>query len=157
LTHSSSAGGGASGLRSSRGRTSLILFFLLDLTGTSNPRSSNIICPDINGKILQSITINLALLRLLLGETQRISIVLSEVVDDALADEGDVKHAVEEIGGPIGVEGGVGDGVAQVADRGKGTADFKGAAADDGLGGGVFTTPVTSPGYQKLGESFPSV
>ena len=81
----------------------LLLFLLLNLTSTSLSRSSNVVRPNVNGKVLQSITVDGALGRILLGESQSVGVVLGEVVDCLLADDRDVENAVKKVGGPEGV------------------------------------------------------
>lgn len=132
--------------RLSRPRLSRSLL-LLSLTSASHTRSSNVVGVNVNGEVLKSITVDDALGRVGLGEFDGVGVVFGEVVDDILADGRDVEDAVEEISGPEGVELGLSDGVAETADGVEAAADLEGARADDGLGGGVVTSPVASPFY----------
>lgn len=120
---------------------------LLSLTSASLTRSSNVVGVNVNGEVLKSITVDDALGRVGLGKFNGFSVVFGEMVDDTLADGGDVKDAVEEISGPEGVKLGLGDGVAETADGVEAAADLEGERADDGLGGSVATSPVASPFY----------
>jgi len=79
------------------------LFLLLNLTSASLSRSSNVVRPHVNGKVLQSITVDSALGRILLGKGQSVGVVLGKVVDCFLADDRDVKNAVQEVSCPEGV------------------------------------------------------
>lgn len=133
---------GSTGLSRLRLGRSLLL---LSLTSASLTRSSNVVGVNVNGEILKSITVDDALGRVSLGEFDGLGVVFGEVVDDTLADGRNVEDAVEEISGPEGVELGLGDGVAETADGVEAAADLEGARADDGLGGGVVTSPVASP------------
>lgn len=81
----------------------LLLFLLLNFTSTPLSRRSNVIRPDINCKVLESITIDGALGRILLGEGKSVGVVLGEVVDCLLADDRDVENAVKKVGGPESV------------------------------------------------------
>jgi hypothetical protein len=56
-----------------------------------------------------------------------------------------VENAVHQVSGPVGVELGCSDGVAPVAHLVEVAADLEGERADDGLCGGVVTSPVASP------------
>lgn len=111
----------------------LLLFLFLNLTSTSLSRSSNIIGPNVNGKVLQGITVDGALGRILLGEGQSVGVVLGEVVNCFFTDDRDVENAVEKVGGPESVELGVGDGVAEIADGVEVAADLERERADDCL------------------------
>lgn len=141
-----SAAGGARRAADSAGRgLGFILLSLLLLASATNAGGGHVVSPNVNGEVLQNIGVNGALLGLLLGLAQSIVVVLSVVVNDALADLRDVKDTVEQISGPVGVELGVGDSVAQTTDGGKGLADVEGEVTDDSLGGGVVAAPVTGP------------
>lgn len=122
---------------------------LLRLTSASLTRSSNVVSVNVNSEVLKSVAVDNALGRIGLGELESFSVVFGEVVDDALADGWDVEDAVQEISGPEGVELGLGDGVAETADGVEAAADLEGERADDSLGGGVVTSPVASPFYNR--------
>jgi hypothetical protein len=140
----SSAGLGRVGLGSSR---FLLLLIFLNLASASLTGSSDIVSPNINGKVLQGVTVDDALRGVGLGERESISVVLGEVVNSLLADSGDVQDAVKKISGPESVQLGVGDSVTEIADRVEIAADLKGEWADNSLGGGIVTSPVSSPCY----------
>lgn len=145
-THSGSLGGGSglvvAGLRS------------LNLAGAANTRGSDVVGVDVNGKVLKGVTVDGAPGRIGLGELDGLGVVLGEVVDDGLADLGDVQHAVHQVGGPESVELGLSNGVAKAADGGERAADLEGEGADDGLRGGVVASPVTSPGCEVVSMDF---
>lgn len=122
---------------------------LLRLTSASLTRSSNVVSVNVNSEVLKSVAVDNALGRIGLGELESFSVVFGEVVDDALADGWDVEDAVQEISGPEGVELGLGDGVAETADGVEAAADLEGERADDSLGGGVVTSPVASPFFNR--------
>lgn len=138
------------GLGSSCSRSTSLGFglLLLDLTSATDTRSGNVVGVDVNGKVLESVAVDGALLGVGLGESHDVGVVLGEVVDDLLADGGDMKNTVQQIGGPVSVELGGGDGVATVADRIEILADLEREAADDSFGGSVVTSPVASPLYE---------
>lgn len=131
--------------RRSRGSGLRLLLLLHSLSSASDTWGSDIVRPRINGKVLQGIAVDDALGRVLLGQSQHGVVVISVVVYDVLAHGRDVQDAVQQVDSPDGVEGGSGDGVAQVADRVERAADFKRARADDGLLGGILAAPVSSP------------
>lgn len=146
VAFSRSTAGGARRAADSAGRAlGLVLLSLLLLASATHARGGHVISPHVNGEVLQNIRVHGALLGLLLGLAQSVVVVLGVVVNDALADLGDVEDTVKQIGGPVGVELGVGDGVAQTADGGKGPADVEGQVTDDSLGGGIVAAPVTGP------------
>jgi hypothetical protein len=122
---------------------------LLRLTSASLARSSNVVSVNVNGEVLKSVAVDNALGRVGLGEFESFGVVLGEVVDDALADGRDVEDAVQEIGGPECVELGLGDGVAETADGVEVATDLEGERADDGFSGGVVTSPVASPFWNR--------
>ena len=121
----SAAGGARCAADGAGGSLGLFLSLLL-LTGATYTRSGHVVSPDIDGKVLQNIGVDGTLLRLLLSLAQGVVVVLSVVIDDALANLRDVENAVQQVSGPVGVELGVGDGVAQAADGGEGLADVEG-------------------------------
>lgn len=132
------------------GSSRLLLFgLILNLTSASLTRSSDVISPNINGKVLQCVAVDDALGGVGLGKSNSISVVLSEVIDSLLADDGDVQDPVEKVGGPESVQLGIGDSVAQIADRVEVAADLEREGADDCLGGGIVASPVSSPCYNN--------
>ncbi|KAI6773939.1 hypothetical protein HG531_000788 [Fusarium graminearum] len=125
------------------GSSRLLLFgLILNLTSASLTRSSDVISPNINGKVLQCVAVDDALGGVGLGKSNSISVVLSEVIDSLLADDGDVQDPVEKVGGPESVQLGIGDSVAQIADRVEVAADLEREGADDCLGGGIVASPL---------------
>lgn len=143
----SRSGGGGSGAGSSgsRRRSIVVVVLLLELAGASDTGGSDIVGPDVNGEVLQRVAVDDGVGGVVLCELEGLGVVLGVVLDGALGDEGHVEDAVEEVGGPEGVELGVGDVVAQAADGSQGAADLKGERADDGLLGGVGAAPVARP------------
>ena len=119
------AGGARCAADGAGGSLGLLLSLLL-LTGAANARSGDVVGPDIDGEVLQNVGVDGTLLWLLLGLAQGVVVVLGVVIDDALANLRDVEDAVQQVSGPVGVELGVGDGVAQAADGGEGLADVEG-------------------------------
>lgn len=141
-----SAGGGRGGRGSGGGRRRrVVVVLLLELTGASNAGGSDVIRPDVDGEVLQRVAVNHTQACIVLGEVEDLSVVLRVVLDLAEGDGRHVEGAVEQVGGPEGVELGVGDVVAQAADGGQRAADLEGQRADDGLLGGVVAAPVAGP------------
>lgn len=121
---------------------------LSGLASAADAWSGDVVGPGVDGKVLQDVAVVLAQLGLLLGLLERIIVTIDIVVDDALADGRDVEDAVEQVSGPEGVELGAGDSVAKTAHGVKATANLEGEITDDGLGGGIGSTPVASPAYK---------
>lgn len=130
---------------STSGLASLLLLLLHGLTSAADTRGGNVVGVDVNGKELEGVAVDDALGGVLLGEGRDLSVGRGEVVDNLLADGGNVEDAVHQVSGPVCVELGSGDGVAPVADLVEVAADLEGERADDGLSGGVVTSPVASP------------
>lgn len=104
ISSRSGRGTGGRGGGASRFGTLSVLFLLL-LARASNARDGNVIRPSVNGEHLQDVRVVAGQLRLLLGQTQGVVVVLGIVVDEVLGDDGDVQDAMEQVNGPVCVEG----------------------------------------------------
>jgi len=105
---------------------------------------------DLKSKVLESVAVPHRPGRVGLSHADDTRILARGVVlDDALADLGDVEETVEKIGCPVEVGRTVGDVVTEHAHALQRAAELVRQVADDGLGGCVFTTPVTGPSCSK--------
>lgn len=104
---------------------------------------------DLESKVLQGVAVADGKSGILCGhlDDTRVLGLVAVVLNDALADLGDVKKSVEEVRCPVEVCGTVGNIIAEHAQSAQRTADLVGEIADDSLGGGIGSTPVTGPSY----------
>lgn len=83
-----------------RGVRFLLLRIWRWLAGAPDSGGSNIVGPNIDGKVLEGIAILGALLGILLGECQHGLVIVSMVVDRVFIDSWDVENAMQKINGP---------------------------------------------------------
>ena len=153
-TGSSSSGGrsgasdnrGSSSRGSSRSRRSR-RGSLAVMPRTPNTRNSDIVRVDLESEVLESVRVanSLSGVGLRKGKDTGVLVGAAVVLDDALADLGDVQEAVQKVGCPVEVCGAVGDVVSEHAHALQGTAEDIRGVADHGLGRRVGAAPVTGP------------
>lgn len=121
------------------------LLNLVLLACAPNARNSHVVGPNVDSKVLENIGVNGTLLRLFLSLAQSIIVILGVVINNLLANLGDVENTMKEVGGPVGIQLGVCDGVTETTDGRERLANVERKITNDGLGCGIVTTPVTSP------------
>lgn len=117
------------------------------MTRASNTRNSDVVSVHLESEVLESVGVADSLVRVGLSESQDAGVLVSAavVLDNTLADLGNVQKAVQKVRGPVKVGRPVGDIVAEHAHALKRTAEDVRAVADYGLGGGVGSAPVAGP------------
>jgi hypothetical protein len=113
----------------------------------SDARHSNVVSVDLESEILKGVWVTDGFAGVGLGESEDAGVLwrVAVVLDDALADAGDVQKAVQKVRGPVKVGSTVGNVVAEHAHAFEGTAEDVWGVTNYGLGGGVGSAPVTSP------------
>lgn len=101
----------------------------------------------LESKVLQRIAVSDRICRVFLceGENTRVLALVSVVLDNALADLGNVQQTVQQIGSPVGVCSAVCNVVAEHAETLQRLADFVGEVANHRLRCRVCSAPVASP------------
>jgi Glu-tRNA(Gln) amidotransferase subunit E-like FAD-binding protein len=102
---------------------------------------------DLKGEVLEGIAVPHSVRRVGLGQADytRVLSLGAVVLNDTLADLGNVQKTVKEVRSPVKVGGTVGDVVAEHAHALERTADLVRQVADDSLRGSIDTSPVASP------------
>ena len=88
-----------------------------------NTRNSNVMRVDLESEVLESVRVAYSLSRVGLrkGKDTGVLVGAAVVLDDSLADLGDVQKAVQKVGCPVEVGGAVGDVVSEHAHALQGT------------------------------------
>jgi hypothetical protein len=138
-------GGGWGGVRVLRGRDSSVV------ARTSNTRNGNVVSVDLESKVLERIAVPDGPCGVCLGklEDTRVFGGRAVVLDNTLANLGDVKKAMEEVRCPVGVCGTVRDVVAKHAQAIQRLTDLVGQVTNDSFRGCILSTPVASPACQS--------
>ncbi len=115
------------------------------LAGTSDSGGSNVVRPNIDSKVLESVAVLGALFGIFLRKCQHRFIVISMVINGVFVDGWHVQDAVQKIYRPDRVERRAGNGVAKVADRVQRSSDFERARTDNCFGSGIGSAPMACP------------
>jgi hypothetical protein len=118
---------------------------------TANARNGNVVSVDLESKVLERVAVSDGPCGVCLGklEDTRVFGGRAVVLDNTLADLGDVKEAMEKVRCPVGVCGTVRDVVAKHAQAIQRLTDLVGQVTDDSFRGCILSTPVASPACQS--------
>jgi tRNA U54 and U55 pseudouridine synthase Pus10 len=116
---------------------------------TANARNGNVVSVDLESKVLERVAVSDGPCGVCLGklEDTRVFGGRAVVLDNTLADLGDVKEAMEKVRCPVGVCGTVRDVVAKHAQAIQRLTDLVGQVTDDSFRGCILSTPVASPAF----------
>lgn len=91
-----------------------------ELTRASDAGDGNIIGPGVDGKVLQRVTVKNRKLGVGDGELESVGVILRVMLETEVADQRYMENAVQQVRGPVRVQGRLGDGITATADSGEG-------------------------------------